>query len=111
VAARLEELGIIVNTFNGLPGIPYPSFRLSLAEVTRMGAHEAEVQELAAIFAETVLNPSPSDSLRRRSAALCEHLRRPKYCFELEDLLADGLPADMTGLATAFYERVGARMV
>lgn len=50
----LYRAGLVVNSFDGLPGLPRPALRLSVAEVTRLGADEADIDELGAILAASI---------------------------------------------------------
>lgn len=47
---RLDQAGILANNFPGLPGIARPAFRLSTAELSRLGATAQDVRQLARAF-------------------------------------------------------------
>lgn len=83
---RLKRCHIIANSFNELPGVGQPAFRLSSAEVTRLGATENEIVVLAEVFAGVISNTTPEANLKKRVAELCDVLDRPRYCFQLEDI-------------------------
>jgi glycine hydroxymethyltransferase len=103
LAERLYRCGIIVNNFNGLPGIAQPAFRLSLAEATRMGATELDAANLAGIFADALGGEVQETSLQQRVDQLCRKLNRPHYCFELDKLRLLGVPNELKALLEALF--------
>ncbi|MCY0933941.1 hypothetical protein [Streptomyces sp. H34-S4] len=106
-AQLLEENGLLVNKLGGLPGIPGPAFRLSLAEATRLGATEADVDDLAGIFADLMSGKTRDheDDVR----ALRQRLSRPRFCYDYEDLRDMGAPVDMLRLFSSVTEAVSHR--
>lgn len=106
-ARLLEENGLLVNKLTGLPGIPGPAFRLSLAEATRLGAKDGEVDDLARVFADLL-----TDNTRDRHEDVLElrqRLSRPRYCYDYEDLRAMGAPADLLHLFSTVIDTVSHR--
>lgn len=88
---RLKRVGILANNFSGLPGIPRPAFRLSSAELTRRGAEENDVLEIAYAFSEILLNKESDDTVTTRVQRLRNKLVRPHFCFGQEDFLEFGM--------------------
>lgn len=91
LAVRLEACGIVVNSFQGLPGISAPSFRISLAEATRMGATTAEAEAIADLFVEIIGSPDAESDARTRGRRLASRLSVPHYCVKLHDIDLPGL--------------------
>jgi len=85
VSERFFDAGIVVNRVS-VPGIEGRALRLSVAEVTRLGARERETEELADLIADAIVEGRSADSLRPAVAGLRERLCRPRYCFEQSDL-------------------------
>lgn len=86
VVERLLRVGLIVNNFRSIPELECPSFRVSLSEVTRLGAREAEARLLAELFVDTVMNRRSESNLRTAVMQLRAALGEPKYCFAPGDL-------------------------
>jgi glycine/serine hydroxymethyltransferase len=101
LASKFEACGLILNVFGGLPGISRPSFRISMAEVTRMGMMDEQALELAEIFADLILSNGRVDTTRSRIEPIKTALAKPKYCIDLNDLY--GMSLDDSVLA--YYEQ------
>jgi glycine/serine hydroxymethyltransferase len=88
---RLKSVGIIANNFGRLPGIPRPAFRLSSAELTRRGAEEIDILEIADVFSEILLNKGSDNAVVTRVQQLRNKLVRPRFCFGQEAFLEFGI--------------------
>jgi glycine hydroxymethyltransferase len=74
---RLDQAGILANSFQGLPGIAGPAFRLSTAEFTRVGATAQDARQLARAFVSATRgDPRAYDAVQ----ALRLRLREVRYC-------------------------------
>ena len=69
-ADRLYQAGIRVNVLDDLPHIPEPALRVGVNEPTWLGLGAQEVEELAWVFAATVLGRRPLARLRAQITAL-----------------------------------------
>lgn len=83
---RLLRRGIVPSRFDSLPGINQPSFRMSLAEVTRYGASAEDIESIANIMAELVHSDTLTDTSQSRLLFLHEKLSRVKFCFTEHDI-------------------------
>jgi glycine hydroxymethyltransferase len=85
-AAALEVANIICN-FNLLPWDPprlvrNPSgLRLAVHEITRWGMQEAEMAQIAALYADVLLKRRPAEDVRRDVVALKAAFNEIQYCF------------------------------
>ena len=86
LARDFEDCGLILNVFGGLPGINRPSFRVSLAEVTRMKATHDHAKILADIFADLILGRKSKNVLQSELKIIKSELSTPGYCVDLEAL-------------------------
>lgn len=105
IAGRMYEQGLLVNRFNDLPGIDRPIFRMSMAEMTRLGGTEQEVDELVRIFA--ALLAGDCGNHRAEVAEVRSRLSRPRYCYEYDQLAAMGAGADFLRLFRCVEESIG----
>lgn len=74
---RLEQAGIHANNFPGLPGIDRPAFRLSTAEVSRLGATAQDARQLAYAFAGATRGDARAAVAVQ---ALRQRLNEVRYC-------------------------------
>lgn len=97
-AEQLYAAGVRVNRV-GVPGIKGSALRLSVAEVTRLGAEEEAFGLLAGALADALDGTDPiNDDL----AQLRAQLDRPRFCFDTDDLPA--LPEELSRLVDALFE-------
>ena len=83
---KLTQLGIMVSQFDELPGIPQPAFRLSFAELTKMGATVDDAELLAKIMLDILQEPQAIQQIKDSIKSLRKKLSSTKFCFNLEDL-------------------------
>jgi glycine hydroxymethyltransferase len=100
--------GLLVNRLNGLPGMEGSAFRLSLAEVTRLGADEADAAALAQVFAALLTDRSGRADLTEEVARLRGRLSRPRYCYTTEQLETIGAPKELLEIFSVLERAVGA---
>ncbi|MEE1931457.1 hypothetical protein V1J52_25385 [Streptomyces sp. TRM 70351] len=105
VAQRMHDSGILVNRLGGLPGLEGPAFRLSLAEMTRLGATGDDMKELASLFA-SFLSGDPVPDHHDRVQDLRKRLLGPAYCYGYEDLVEMGAPPGLLDLFSAVSRSV-----
>ena len=96
---RLYRCGLIVNDFQTLPGISRHSFRLSLAEMTKLGMRKADVHSLAQTFQDALSPALPERKVRKQVSQIRQNFSQPHYCYTLEDI--DSLPMEFVGLIEA----------
>jgi glycine/serine hydroxymethyltransferase len=106
--ARLESSGIRVNRFRGLPGIPHAAYRLSAAELTRLGGGRAETEALADILIGLMTGGLSVSEARTRVHKIRGQLSRARYCFTEEDLVRIGLDDGLVELVRQ-VEHLGSR--
>ncbi|MBX9585807.1 MAG: hypothetical protein K2X50_00985 [Gammaproteobacteria bacterium] len=82
----LSNLGIVINKFSSLPGINRQSYRLSVSEITRMGAQETEITELAHLMGDLLNENNVNRSLIDRFSLLQKKLSVPQYCYRFNDI-------------------------
>lgn len=100
LARDFEDCGLILNVFPGLPGINRPSFRVSLAEVTRLGAKQDHAQHLADIFADLILGRRGKDAVVSELGLVKSELSTPRYCVDLKSVLNMKLDAQVNDYCT-----------
>ena len=86
LARNFEYCGLILNVFSSLPGIDQPSFRISLAEITRMGAKTDHIHYLANAFVDLIVDRKNKDAVAKELLPLKSELSVPHYCLSLSDL-------------------------
>ncbi|MFJ6367745.1 aminotransferase class I/II-fold pyridoxal phosphate-dependent enzyme [Streptomyces virginiae] len=96
LSRRLYGQGLLVNLFPDLPGVSRPVFRMSMAEMTRWGGTEREVDDLVDIFAE--LLSAGRDDLRAEVADVKSRLAKPRYCYDYDQLAAMGVDSGLLSL-------------
>jgi glycine/serine hydroxymethyltransferase len=96
IGHRLYEQGLLVNLYDDLPGVGQPAFRMSMAEMTRLGGTEREVDDLVRIFA--ALLAGDRGDYRTEVAAVRSRLSRPRYCYDHDQLVAMGATSDFLQL-------------
>ncbi|MEU8606051.1 aminotransferase class I/II-fold pyridoxal phosphate-dependent enzyme [Streptomyces parvulus] len=96
LSRRLYEQGLLVNLFPDLPGVNQPVFRMSMAEMTRLGGTEREVDDLVGIFAK--LLSSGRGDLRAEVAVVKSRLSKPRYCYDYDQLAAVGVDSSLLSL-------------
>ena len=87
IDSMLFQHGIIANKFGGLPDIDRFSWRLSLAELTKLGFDESAVIELATIFNDLYQVDKNDIKIGLRVNELKMRHARACYCFTREDLI------------------------
>ena len=73
---RLYKSGIRVNVFNDLPGSNEMMLRIGVNEITRLGAKESEMKELARIFNEAILNKDSYENLQEQVYGLRSRMEK-----------------------------------
>ena len=101
LADSLHEHGLVVNCLPSLPGMEGPALRLSVAELTKLGAGQKQVEALAGILADCIHSGSVTPDASRRVLDLRSELDRPRYCYEPQDLAAHGLSEELVHLVSA----------
>jgi glycine hydroxymethyltransferase len=79
---RLDQAGILANSFPGLPGIAGPAFRLSTAELTRLGATAQDARQLARAFVSATRGDTRAAVTVQ---AVRRHLREVRYCHSVAE--------------------------
>ena len=87
----LYRCGLVVNSFDGLPGVPRPALRLSVSEVTRLGAAEEDMDRFGAILASSIRRTEDEVVLRSQVRRLRSQLSAPRYCFDVTGEARQGL--------------------
>ena len=84
-AKRLEEAGIITN-MNMLPGdskaMSPSGLRLGVQELTRVGMSTGQMEEIARLYARTLLEDEDAAAVRKDVRALKNEYQTVQYCFE-----------------------------
>jgi len=84
-AKILEEAGIITN-MNMLPGdskaMSPSGLRIGVQELTRVGMGTAQMEDIARLYARTLLEGEDTSSVRRDVRALKSEYQTVQYCFE-----------------------------
>ncbi len=83
-AQQLTKVGIMASYFDTLPGISHPAFRLSFAELTRMGAMPEDATQVARLMSMLWQDPGAFAVVQEQIKALRKKLSTPKFCFEKE---------------------------
>jgi len=104
LADSLHEHGLVVNCLPSLPGLEGPALRLSVAELTRLGANQMHVEALAAILADCVHGGTATPDARRGIFDLRRELDRPRYCYEVHELAQLGLSDELVHLVSKISE-------
>lgn len=92
-AQNMCNFGLRINLLPSLPGMNGPSFRLSVAEITRLGAKNREIDMLVDIFGEFLSESSIIPEQKKSMVALKEKLKSPKYCYTRADLSYKTVPS------------------
>lgn len=108
VAERFFASGIVVNKLDGLPGLSGDAFRFSLAEFTRLGAGDAEVEELVEAIVATIEGSAAPGRIAERMRGLRRQLDRPRYCYGAEQLEGIGAPPEVVELCAVIERQVAA---
>lgn len=97
LTSRLYDAALCLNRFPALPGTAGPGLRLSVAEITRLGATESEISELAGIFGEILRadGDRAPESARNAVRQLRRKLDRPRYCYSGEELTGNYCAASL----------------
>lgn len=106
LSTRLVEAGLVVNRVD-VPGISGPALRLSVAEMTRLGAEEPDTEVLANLLADAIVDHSPADKLWPQVVRLRQRLNQPRFCFGPDDL-GDDVPPLLADLIAAIQACVTA---
>ncbi|KRV46487.1 hypothetical protein AQ490_11350 [Wenjunlia vitaminophila] len=105
-ADRMYAQGLLVNKLDGLPGLDGTSFRLSVAEVTRLGAgaeHASALGEVVAALLGDEDADRTADIARLRSS-----LSHPRYCYTSDEVERMGAPGELLALMRAIETLTGA---
>jgi glycine hydroxymethyltransferase len=86
LASQLFQAGIVVNPYNPLPTSRAAGIRMGVNEPTRLGAQEAEMDELATAFAD-VTEGEPIEAVGERVAGLRSRLS-PQFCLDDQQVSA-----------------------
>ena len=104
MSERLHRCGLIINNFDALPGIDAHTFRLSMAEATKLGLQKDEVEELADIFIRGLDTNVPEREVTQRVRSLRLRHPEPEYGFTEEQLMGIDLPFPLEQFL-AFFNR------
>lgn len=99
----LNQLKIMTNLFDGLPGINQPAFRLSTAEITRLGATSDDIKLLAALISDVLRTNYNKPSIQQTMMFLSERLSKPEFCFNLNDFAGNAIPADISAMCKTLF--------
>ncbi|QMU65929.1 MAG: hypothetical protein GKR88_17700 [Flavobacteriaceae bacterium] len=92
ITDRLHRCGLLINNFDALPGINAHTFRLSMAEATKLGLKTEEVKELAEIFIQGLdTGVAEKDVAERVKGWRLKH-PKPEYGFTEEKLKTIDFP-------------------
>lgn len=80
LGAELEEAGIIVSTVKLPPELGYAGLRLGLAEITRLGAIEKDMDGIAELITDVLLALRPPAEVRDCVADLVAQFQDCCYC-------------------------------
>lgn len=105
LADALYELGLVVNCLPSLPGMDWPSLRLSVAEITRLGASQSHIDLLAKLLAECILAGEIVPEAPWRLTELRQELDRPHYCYSPDELADRGLSSELVQLVSLIAEQ------
>ena len=92
VSERLRRCGLLINNFDALPGIDAHTFRLSMAEATKLGLKKEGVKELADIFIRGLDTSIPEKDVVQRVKNWRLKHPIPEYSFTEEQLKAIDFP-------------------
>lgn len=84
---NLLDAGIIVNTFQKLPFIGNPAFRIGLNEITNYGLKEAEMSIVASFFNEIIVKKNRGIDLNKKVKDLRRKFNTAKYCFTKQEAI------------------------
>ncbi len=101
--AALTQAGIMVNHFDGLPGIQQQAFRLSCAELTRMGGTHNEAEALANIMSTLLKTPHRIQDVQEAIQCLRQQISKPSFCFNQSDVDEKNMPHDISMLCKALF--------
>lgn len=107
MANRMVSCGLIVNRFGQMPGIPSPAFRISLSEVTKLGATREHAEALASAFCDIIAGGSRVPAAAAGIAELVDELSVPRYCYGWEDLARSDVSDMMEKLRRILISRLG----
>lgn len=85
IAATLAGAGVNVNRLSDIPGHFHAAFRLSVAEITRLGAIDSDIDAVAMVLQRAIVDRTDSETLRRGLDETLPRLNRPRYCFDARD--------------------------
>lgn len=86
ISKKLRQVGVIVNKFPQLPGLNTQGFRLSTAEITRLGATGSDIIAIGDIFLKILRNDGSIDSIKNLVAKISRKLNKPRYCFDINQI-------------------------
>lgn len=92
----LYDLGLHWNLFTDLPGDVGPAFRMSTAEVTRLGAMDDDIDAMVGLFGSLLAGDVGGS--RRDVVELRARLSKPSYCFSRQDLVDQRVPSSIIDL-------------
>tara|TARA_Y100000310_G_C20689935_1_gene821566 strand:+ start:1856 stop:3178 length:1323 start_codon:yes stop_codon:yes gene_type:complete len=102
IARRMNAVGLKVNVLPGLPTLDKQSFRLSTAEITKLGANSADIEAFASIFSELINSEVMSEKslvgIHTQVKELRNNLDKPKYCYTAEQIASMGVPDKIVDL-------------
>jgi len=103
----LRETGVYTNLFSSLPGISQPALRLSMAEVTRLGATKDDVALIAEIFSLALHFPDHKSRIQSHMRTLNRRLAKAQFCFDLADIKRTALSEPIRHLFEALCSYAG----
>jgi glycine/serine hydroxymethyltransferase len=102
IASQMYNLGILVNKLPCLPLFDTPSFRFSLAEITKLGATSKEMPQLINIISTLInqenLKQDQLESISLEMQSLKSKLSKPKYCFTSQQLAQTNTPKEILNI-------------
>lgn len=101
IADNLLRAGVVVNRLSDVPGYSRSVLRLSVAEITRLGATTDEVDELADLLAAAIVDDADAGQLRDAAASLRTRLGGPSFSFDTAALAGANLPRELSDLLSA----------
>lgn len=91
-ASQMFEIGLRVNMLPFLPGMEGAAFRLSVAEITRLGAQVEEINQFVKLFDDLLSGKAATPEMRATVHDLRKKLSSPSFCYDLESLRAMNAP-------------------
>jgi glycine hydroxymethyltransferase len=103
----LTKSNIITTCFDSFPGLEQPALRLSVSELTRLGANESDFEVIANLMGQLVLNQTNSHKIMQDVSHIAKRFNSPQYCFSREDvqsLLHEGKISKLSRAIFDYFE-------